>query len=133
VAELITKRNMSRILKASVITDGMRRGLKRVLGRHGRGADWHRPRAQVHHARRHVVSVRIASQMTEVARSQRTYIHGTHWGRLSNKSPDNKDIGLTKHFAVMAHVTGAVCGERQARCWTWGRPPLRVPQACPCG
>jgi DNA-directed RNA polymerase II subunit RPB2 len=109
VAELITKRNMSRILKASVITDGMRRGLKGSWGAMDEaqtGIVHDVPRYTMHGAMSYLS--RIASQMTEVARSQREphHIHGTHWGVVCPiESPDNKDIGLTKHFAVMAHVT----------------------------
>jgi hypothetical protein len=123
VAELITKRNMSRILKASVITDGIcgLEGSWGAMDARRRLASSTTPRYTMH--RRHVVSVRIASQMTE-ARSQREPPHPRYpLGVVCPiESPDNKDIGLTKHFAVMAHVTVRGCLRRasSARCWTWG-------------
>lgn len=110
VSELITKRNVRHILKASVITDGLRRGLKGSWGAMAETQDGivhDVPRYTMHGAMSYLS--RIASQMSEVARSQREphHLHGTHWGVVCPiESPDNKDIGLTKHFAVMAHVTG---------------------------
>lgn len=110
VAELVNKRNVRYILKASVLTDGMRRGLKGAWGAMAETQDGivhDVPRYTMHGAMSYLS--RIASQMTDIARSQREphHIHGTHWGVVCPiESPDNKDIGLTKHFAVMAHVTG---------------------------
>jgi hypothetical protein len=49
---------------------------------------------------------RVGNPMTDTARSKREphHMHGTQWGVIV-RSPDNKDIGLTKHFAVLARVT----------------------------
>jgi hypothetical protein len=63
--------------------------------------------AQVHHARRHVVSVQDR-EPDDGGGAQPASNHTTSVPTgvvCPIESPDNKDIRLTKHFAVMAHVT----------------------------
>jgi DNA-directed RNA polymerase beta subunit len=106
--KLITNRNVRQILQARIVTDGMRRGMK------GGGRSLVKQQMVSFTMYRGTLCTVVCPtcrvwQSYDGYRSKQTephHMHGTQWGVICPiESPDNKDIGLTKHFAVLARVT----------------------------